>query len=138
MLRCLAGSARLAARTARAERMETCLPTALRERLDGLLDTGDAERFSALNRIKGAPPSPSAVGMRRLLGRLEVIEATGVLAIDIAWINANYQRVLFNSVRTASADRLCETAALRRRLALVCDDRGRARRTTASTFTSEG
>ena len=41
--------------------------------------------------------------MRRLLGRLELIEATGATTVEIGWINGNYQRVLFNSVRTASA-----------------------------------
>ena len=102
------------------ERMEERLSPPLRERLDALLDTGDDDRFSALNRIKESTSSPSAVGMPRLLARLELIEATGVLAIDIGWVNANYQRVLFHSVRSASADRLREMVAPRRRLALVC------------------
>ena len=41
----------------------------------------------------------------RLAGRhglLEVIEATGVLEVDVGWVNGNYQRILFHSVRTAS------------------------------------
>ena len=38
---------------------------------------------SALNRIKASPPSPSALGMRRLLGRLELIEATGATTVEI-------------------------------------------------------
>ena len=58
--------------------------------------------------------------LKRLLARLELIEATGVLEIDMAWVNGNYQRVLFHSVRTASADRVREMAAPRRHLALVC------------------
>ena len=49
--------------------------------------------------------------MNRLLARLELIEATGVLEIDVGWVNGNYQRILFHSVRTASADRMCEMAA---------------------------
>ena len=36
------------------------------------------------------------------------------------WVNGNYQRILFHSVRTASADRVREMAAPRRHLALVC------------------
>ena len=62
-----------------AERMQASLSPSLRERLDTLLDTTDDDRFSALNRIKESTPSPSAVGMRRLLSRLELIEMTGVL-----------------------------------------------------------
>ena len=92
----------------------------LREHLDGLLDTGDDARFSALNRIKESTSSPSVTGMRRLLARLELIEATDVLATDIGWVNGNYQRVLYHSVRATSADRLREMVAPRRRLALVC------------------
>ena len=41
--------------------------------------------------------------MKRLLARLELLEATGVLEIDVGWVNGNYQRILFHSVRTASA-----------------------------------
>ena len=54
------------------------------------------------------------------LARLESIEATGVLDIDVSWVNGNYQRILFHSVRTASAHRVREMAAPRRHLALVC------------------
>ncbi len=46
--------------------------------------------------------------MKRLLARLESIEATGVLDIDMSWVNGKYQRILFHSVRTASADRVRE------------------------------
>ena len=38
----------------------------------------------------------------------------------MGWVNGNYQRILFHSVRTASADRVREMAAPRRHLALVC------------------
>ena len=58
--------------------------------------------------------------MKRLLARLELIEATGVLGVDVDWVNGNYQRILFHSVRTASADRVRRMAAPRRHLALVC------------------
>ena len=58
--------------------------------------------------------------MKRLLARLELIEATGVLGVDVGWVNGNYQRILFHSVRTASADRVRRMAAPRRHLALVC------------------
>ena len=103
-----------------AERMQASLSPSPRERLDTLLDTTDDDRFSALNRIEESTPSPSAVAMPRLLSRLELIEVTDVLEIDIDWVNGNYQRVLFHNVRATSADRLREIVAPRRRRALVC------------------
>ena len=49
------------------------------------------------------------------------IEATGVLGVDVGWVNGNHQRILFHSVRTASADRVrSRMAAPRRHLTLVC------------------
>ena len=77
-------------------------------------------RTRPLHRIKSGSSSPSVGGMKRLLARLELIAATGVLEVDIGWVNGNYQRILFQTVRTASADRVREMAAPRRHLALVC------------------
>ena len=44
--------------------------------------------------------------MKRLLARLELIEATGVLGVNVDWVNGNYQRILFHSVRTRLDDML--------------------------------
>src|SRR5690606_22672038 len=43
-----------------------------------------------------------------------------VLAVDLSWLNANYQRALFHYVRKGSADRLREVARPRRLAALAC------------------
>ena len=120
LLRRAVGSARRTARTLLTEQMTVRLSPVMRDRLDALLDVGEDDPFSALHRIKTSPSSPSVGGMKRLLARLELIETTDVLEIDIGWVNANYQRILFHSVRTASADRLREMTAPRRHLALVC------------------
>jgi hypothetical protein len=58
--------------------------------------------------------------MLALVGKLKVIEATGVLGVDLLWLNGNYQRALFHQVRKSSVARLREIAASRRRAALVC------------------
>ena len=44
--------------------------------------------------------------MKRLLARLELIEATGVLEVDVGWVNGNYQRILFHGwrLKTDSAE----------------------------------
>ena len=77
----------------------------MRNRLDALVAGGGDHPHLPLHRIKASSPNPSVGGMKRLLARLELIEATGVLEIDVGWINGNYQRILFHSVRIASADR---------------------------------
>ena len=113
--------ARRKARAALTDRMMACLSTSMRECLDALLVVSEDEPFSALGRIKTASPKASIAGMSGLVARLELIEDTGILEIDVNWINGNYQRFLFHSVRTASADRLREEMpAPRRYLALVC------------------
>ena len=96
------------------------LSAPMRNRLDALVAVVDDQPHSPLHRIKASSSNPSVGGMKRLLARLELIEATGVLEIDVGWVNGNYQRILFHSVRTASADRVREMAAPRRHLALVC------------------
>ena len=92
----------------------------MRDRLDALIAVDDDQPHSPLNRIKASSSNSSVGGMKRLLARLELIEATGALGVDVGWVNGNYQRILFHSVRTASADRVRRMAAPRRHLALVC------------------
>lgn len=121
VLRRAVSPARQKARAAMMNRMMACLSASMRERLDALVAVSEDEPFSALNRIKTTPARASPAGMSRLLAKLELIEDTGILEIDINWVNGNYQRYLFHSVRTTAADRLREEmAAPRRYLALVC------------------
>ena len=92
-----------------------------RQKARALLTQHMAERLSVPMRDgKASSSNPSVGGMKRLLARLELIEATGVLGVDVGWVNGNYQRILFHTVRTASADRVRRMAAPRRHLALVC------------------
>ena len=119
-LRRAVGGARQKARALLTQRMAERLSASMRDRLDALVDVGDDDPHSPLHHLKTGSSSPSVGGMKQLLARLELIEATGVLEIDVGWVNGNYQRILFHSVRTASADRVREMAAPRRHLALVC------------------
>ena len=120
VLRRAIGAARHKARTLLTQRMAERLSAPMRDRLDALIAVDDDQPHSPLNCIKASSSSPSVGGMKRLLARLELIEATGVLGVDVGWVNGNYQRILFHSVRTASADRVRRMAAPRRHLALVC------------------
>ena len=114
------GAARHQARARLTHRMAERLSVPMRDRLDALVAVGDDQPHSPLQRIKASSSNPSVGGMKRLLARLALIEATGVLGIDVGWVNGNYQRILFHSVRIASAARIREMAAPRRHLALVC------------------
>jgi TnpA family transposase len=88
--------------------------------LDGLLEVKEGEATSGLQAIKANPAKPSATAMQALADKLAAIEATGVLAVDLSWLNANYQRSLFHYVRKCSADRLRAGARPRRLAALAC------------------
>ena len=88
--------------------------------LDDLLEVKEGEAVSGLQGIKANPAKPSASAMQGLTEKLAAIEATGTLAVDLSWLNANYQRALFHYVRKCSADRLREAGRDRRLAALVC------------------
>src|SRR3954462_7554775 len=90
------------------------------EVLDGLLEVKEGEAVSGLQGIKANPAKPSATAMQGLADKLAAIEATGTLAVDLSWLNANYQRALFHYVRKCSADRLREAGRDRRLASLVC------------------
>ena len=100
------GAARQMARALLTQRMAERLSAPMRDRLDALLAVDDDLSHSPLNPIKASSSKPSVGGMKRLLASLELIEATGVLEVHVGWVNGNYQRILFHSVRTASANRL--------------------------------
>jgi TnpA family transposase len=88
--------------------------------LDELLEVKEGEAISGLQAIKANPSKPSPAAMQSLADKLTAIEATGVLKVDVSWLNANYQRALFHYVRKCSADRLREVAQPRRLAALAC------------------
>jgi hypothetical protein len=59
----------------------------------------DQLKRAATQAIKANPSKPSVDAMLTLLDKLKVIEATGVLGVDLSWLNGNYQRALFHHVR---------------------------------------
>ena len=54
----------------------------MRDRLDALVAGSDDHPHSPLHRIKASSSNPSVGGMKRLLAKLELIEATGVLKTE--------------------------------------------------------
>ena len=116
----LVGEQRKLAREHIVAKLAEGLSSGVVKALDGLLDVKEGEAISGLQAIKANPAKPSATAMQALADKLAAIEATGVLAVDLSWLNANYQRALFHYVRKCSADRLREVARLRRLAALTC------------------
>jgi TnpA family transposase/predicted transcriptional regulator len=96
------------------------LPPGVATALDRLLEIAEGEAVSGLQAIKANPATPSPTALQGLADKLAAIEATGVLTVDLSWLNANYQRALFHYVRKGSADRLREVARPRRLAALAC------------------
>jgi len=87
--------------------------------LDDLLITGD-EKYSKLQKIKMPPLNPSVDGIFRLTEKLDIIESTGIISLDLGWLNNNYQRTLAKYAQRYSAFRLKETEAPKRYAILVC------------------
>ena len=88
------------------ERLGHSLPAEVTGQLDALLEVNEETRKSDLQTIKEMPGSPSPAAIKRLIAKLKCIESTGVLEIDLAWLNNNYQRSLAKYARRSSAHRL--------------------------------
>jgi TnpA family transposase len=116
----IVGEQRTLARGQIFNRITAGIPNELTHTLDNLLVVKPEENVSGLQAIKANPSKPSVDAMLALLAKLTVIEGTGVLGVDLAWLNGNYQRALFHQVRKSSVHRLRELAEPRRRAALIC------------------
>ena len=58
--------------------------------------------------------------MLRLAVKLKLIQATGILNVDLSWLNNNYQRSLTRYGRRCSADRMRALKEEHRYTVLVC------------------
>jgi len=89
------------------------------EQVDALL-VSPRQKTSELQMLKEpcGVPSPAAVG--RLIDKLDKILDTGVLDIDLDWLNNNYQRSLAKYARKCTAHKLREIEPQHRYAALVC------------------
>ena len=80
----------------------------------------DDSTHSPLSLLKEPPGAPSAPAVKKLTEKLDRIEQTGVLELDLSWLNNNYQRSLASYVRKCDAHRLREVESFHRYGALVC------------------
>lgn len=90
-----------------------------RGRLDVLLQT-DKATYSPLHYLKQPPGNPSPASFLKLTQTLDQIRETGVLDIDMSWINNNFQRSLARYARQCSLYRLRRLKEERRYAVLAC------------------
>ncbi len=95
-------------------------PEAVSQKLAALLELEDEEVISPLQKIKANPRKSSPEAMLALMRKLELIEETGALDVDLCWLNRNYQRALFHRVRKSSAHALKRLAEPHRIASLGC------------------
>jgi len=113
------GEQRRRAREHLFRRVSESLDAEHKERLDSLLEVGD-KRNSALRIIKEPAGSPSAGAMLRLSKKLDAIRDTGVLDLDLSWLNNNFQRALSKHAKKYSTHRLKQLSPDHRYASLVC------------------
>ena len=101
------------------EKVSGLLDEAQQRQLDALL-AAQSRGSSALHRLKQTPYRASPSALLRLTKKLDQIQQTGVLALDLSWLNNNFQRALARYARRCTATRLRRLKDERRYTVLVC------------------
>lgn len=107
------------ARTYIFETINVQLSPMLKERLDSLLQTSE-QTISIFQQIKDAPRKPSEAGMKLLSVKLEMIKNTGIITINLDWLNNNYKRHLSSYAMNCDAHKLRELTPMHRYASLIC------------------
>ena len=119
VLRRLVVKQRQAAREHIYKRITNLLAESITANLDGLLET-EGNRFTPLHILKQPSGRSSPAAVLRLTAKLERIQETGVLGVDLSWLNNNYQRSLARYAQQRSANRLKQLRKERRHAVLTC------------------
>ena len=101
------------------ERVTDALTKDARQKLESLLEVDD-RNMSLLQQLKAVPRRPSSTALLQLMDKLEAIAYTGVLDVDLSWLNNNYQRSLTHYVQRCSAHKLRELTPPHRYAAITC------------------
>ena len=101
------------------EKVSSLLDQAYKDGLDALLQTQGGP-YSTLHQLKQTPHRASPSALLRLTQKLDQITQTGVLSLDLSWLNNNFQRSLARYARRCTATRLRELKSGRRYAVLVC------------------
>ena len=102
------------------DKVADSLPKGAQQRLDSLLEVEEST-VSPLQQLKAVPRKPSPRALLELTHKLDQIASTGVLDVNLSWLNENYQRILSNYVQRSSAYTLRDRITpLHRYAAIVC------------------
>lgn len=107
------------ARTEIYSRIHCMLPASTGRQLEELLETRE-RTYSELHVLKQPPGLPSPAAFNKLDAKLKVIQATGILSLDMTWLNNNFQRSLARYARQCTLSRLRRLKEERRHTVLVC------------------
>lgn len=107
------------ARTEIYAQIHRAIPAATTQHLDQLLITGE-QSYSPLHRLKQPPGHTSPVAFNKLADKLEIIQDSGILNIDMTWLNNNFQRSLARYARQCSIYRLKRLKDEKRYTVLIC------------------
>ena len=113
------GEQRALARQQLYVRLLAGLPSSMPADLDALVQVEETP-YSPLHALKAPPGLPSPRALLRLIAKLDQIQATQVLTLDLTWLNPNLQKALAQHVWQASAHRLRGLPAPQRYTVLVC------------------
>lgn len=101
------------------EKIDACLTSEHKKQLDQLLET-QGKSYSELQRLKQAPARASANAIVKITEKLDTIKSTGILGIDLSWLNNNLQRWMNRHVRRSTVTRLRRLATQKRYALMVC------------------
>ena len=110
---------REAARSAIYDKVFGVLSDETRQALDALLVI-DETSYSPLHALKQPPGNPSPGSFTKLTDRLERIQETDIVSVDLTWLNNNFQRSLARYARQGSIYQLRQLKADRRYTVLTC------------------
>ena len=113
------GEQRRSAREHIYEKTTNSLSRESRQRIDILLEVEEG-KVSSLQKLKAVPRTPSSTALLELIDKLDQIAYTGVLDVDLSWLNNNYQRALTNYVQRCSVHQLREIIPPHRYAAITC------------------
>lgn len=104
-LRDLVAEQRQRARDQIFTRLHAMLSPATCKEIDALLDVTD-DRHSLVQYLKEPPGQSSPRSMLAICKRLDRIESTGILSVDLSWVNNNFKKALARRARSSDAYRL--------------------------------
>jgi len=101
------------------DKIDTALSAQHKSQLDQLLDTKN-KSYSDLQKLKQISARASSSTIIKITKKLDQIKYTGILSLDLSWLNNNLQRWMNRYVRKSTASRLRKLSDKKRYGLLVC------------------